>query len=981
MGDLFLGIDIGSTTVKVVAVTRQREILAHAYQRSFGRPRPTLLEAARRVVGSLGDPPVEAVGVTGSGGGPVAGLLRARHVNELIAQTRAVAELHPRARTVVEIGGQDSKLLALEADPGGGLRLLDFAMNALCAAGTGSFLDQQAERLGLDIEGEFETVALQSESPARIAGRCTVFAKSDMIHLQQQGTPLPDILAGLCMALARNFKAVIGRGRAVEPEVLFQGGVAANRAVVRAFESVLGLEPGTIVVPQHHRLMAAIGAALTAMDRPTNGAGRFQGFEGLELAVRAGPADPVTLPPLRAPSTNGNGARAPVRFASGNGRLPVHLGIDVGSISTCVALVDAADRLVAGRYLLTAGRPLEAVQQGLRELEAEVGHRVLVEAVGVTGSGRYLTGDFVGADVVRNEISAQARAAVAADPTVDTIIEIGGQDSKYIRLHNGVVVDFNMNHACAAGTGSFLEEQGERLRVDIRGEFSRLALSARAPVALGERCTVFMESDLVHHQQQGRQVDDLAAGLAYSIAQNYVNRVVAGRSMGHHVLFQGGVAANASVVAAFQQLLDRPIRVPANHGLTGSIGAAILAREACGITNSPSNFRGFDLRDRAYDSTTFECRACPNLCQVSRVTLGADEPIFYGARCERFEEAGRSRADRSRGIPDYFAERMAMLLDGFDTGAPPVGRTVGIPRTLLFYDLFPYWLAFFRELGLDVVLSEPTNPATVRAAQELAAVETCFPVKLVHGHVAELVAKDVDFLFLPGVVNRERISRGQTHAQYCPYIPAISYMTATQLEPGSKAVPLNVALEMSWVPERRTQLRSLARTLDVTRRRIVRAAHAGRAAQEVFYDRIRARGVEVLASVRPEDRAVVVVGRLYNTHDPGSNLDLPLKLRRLGVLPIPMDYLPVEQEDVSERYGNMFWRSGQDILAAAAIVERDPRLSAIYLTNFNCGPDSFLTGFFSRLMGQKPFLQLEVDDHTADAGILTRCEAFLESAR
>jgi predicted CoA-substrate-specific enzyme activase len=979
MSGLFLGIDIGSTTVKVVVVTRQREILAHAYQRSFGRPRPTLLDAARQVLNSLGDPPVEAVGVTGSGGGPVAGVLRARHVNELIAQTRAVAEFHPRARTVVEIGGQDSKLLSLEADPGGGLRLLDFAMNALCAAGTGSFLDQQAERLGLDIEGEFEAVALQSENPARIAGRCTVFAKSDMIHLQQQGTPLPDILAGLCLALARNFKAVIGRGRAVEPEVLFQGGVAANRAVVRAFESVLGLEPGTIVVPQHHRLMAAIGAALTAMDRPTNGAGRFQGFQALELAVRTGPSDPVTLPPLRTPSANG--AHAPLPLVASNGRLAVTLGIDVGSISTCVAVVDGTDRMVAGRYLLTAGRPLDAVQQGLRELEAEVGRSITVEAVGVTGSGRYLTGDFVGADVVRNEISAQARAAVAVDPMVDTIIEIGGQDSKYIRLHNGVVVDFNMNHACAAGTGSFLEEQGERLQVDIRGEFSRLALAARAPVALGERCTVFMESDLVHHQQQGRQVDDLAAGLAYSIAQNYVNRVVAGRAMGHRILFQGGVAANTSVVAAFQQLLDRPIKVPPDHGLTGAIGAAILAREARPAPGAPTNFRGFDLRDRAYDSTTFECRACPNLCQVSKVTLGADPAIFYGARCERFEEAGRSRADRSRGIPDYFAERMALLLDGYDASATPTGRTVGIPRTLLFYDLFPYWLAFFRELGLDVVLSQPTNPATVRTAQEMATVETCFPVKLVHGHVAELVARDVDFLFLPGVVNRERISLGQTHAQYCPYIPAISYMAAAQLAPGGRTIPLNVALEMSWVPERRTQLRSLARTLGLPGRQIIRAAHAGRAAQERFYQRVRARGKDVLASVRPEHRAVAVVGRLYNTHDPGSNLDLPLKLRRLGVLPIPMDYLPIEDEDVSGRYNNMFWRSGQDILAAAAIVERDPRLSAIYLTNFNCGPDSFLTGFFSRMMGEKPYLQLEVDDHTADAGLLTRCEAFLESAR
>ncbi len=983
MEPLHLGIDVGSTTVKVVAVTRSRDLLGQAYVRSHGRPRTTLLSAVRDVLGGLGDPAVEAVGVTGSGGGPIADPLGVRHVNELIAQTRAVGELHPRAKTVIEIGGQDSKLLALEPDGAvGGVRLLDFAMNALCAAGTGSFLDQQAERLGLDIEGEFEEVALRSESPARIAGRCTVFAKSDMIHLQQQGTPLPDILAGLCLALARNFKAVIGRGRRVEREVLFQGGVAANRAVLRAFEDVLGLEQGTIIVPRHHRLMPAIGAALVAMGEPGNGAGPFAGFGPLEAVVRAGPTETATLSPLRLRSTNGG--RPPTSSPSGTRVRTVSLGIDVGSISTCLALVDDQDRLVAGRYLLTAGRPLEAVRRGLREIGDEMGDSVRVGAVGATGSGRYLTGDFVGADVVRNEISAQARAAIAADPEVETVIEIGGQDSKYIRIHSGAVVDFNMNHACAAGTGSFLEEQGERLQVDIRAEFSRLALSASAPVALGERCTVFMESDLIHHQQQGRQVDDLAAGLAYSIAQNYLNNVVTGRSIGKRVLFQGGVAANSSVVAAFQQILDRPVIVPSHHDLTGAIGAAFLAREAKADGSGSTAFRGFDLSQRAYTSAVFECVACPNLCQVSRVKLGDDPPLFYGARCDRFEEAGRSRADRSQGIPDLFAERMSLLLDGYDESASPAGRTVGIPRTLLFYDLFPYWLAFFRELGLDVVLSDPTNPGMVRTAQEMATVETCFPVKLVYAHVDRLIRRGVDYVFMPGVVNRERIAPGQAHAQYCPYVPAISYMVDAHLDLRARGVtPLNVALEMSWVPEQRTQLKKLAPVLGVSARRIVAAARVGRASQERFYQRVRDRGRQVIESIREDDRAIVVVGRLYNTYDLGSNLDLPLKLRRLGTLPVPLDYLPLEDAygQVADRYDNMFWRSGQDILAAAGIVRRDPRLTAIYLTNFNCGPDSFLTGFFRRLMGDKPFLQLEVDDHTADAGMLTRCEAFLESAR
>lgn len=984
MGTIHLGIDVGSTTVKVVAVDDGYTILARSYDRARGRPWPTLLTAVRSVLDEIGDPAIGAVGVTGSGGESVGRLIGAQHVNELIAQAAAVREHHPDARTVIEIGGQDSKLLSLERDPTtGGVRLLDFAMNAVCAAGTGAFLDQQAERLGLSIEDEFAELALRSEGAARIAGRCTVFAKSDMIHLQQQGTPLEDILAGLCLALARNFKAVIGKGKAFTPPIIFQGGVAHNAAVVRAFETVLELEPGSLIVPESHCHMAALGAVMTAMaERGTGRAVAFVGFEPLEQAVERGPTKPDSLPCLRPvplSSSNGNGR------GSSRRETRAYLGIDVGSISTCIALTDEQDHVLAWRYLLTAGRPLETVRRGLLELAGKFTD-LRVQGVGATGSGRYLTGDFVGADVVRNEITAQARAAVAADGEVDTLFEIGGQDSKYVRLHRGAVVDFAMNHACAAGTGSFLEEQAERLRIRVENEFSRLAFEAPAPASLGERCTVFMESDLVHHQQQGREVHDLTAGLAYSIAQNYLNRVVNGRAVGERVMFQGGVASNAAVVAAFEALLERPVRVPSHHRVSGAIGAAILAREELEHRGNgslpPTRFRGFDLTDRSYESQTFECRACPNLCQVNRVVIESEPPIFYGARCDKFEEAGRGPTVSGRDIPDLFAERRALLMGDYDEPAPDTGRPrVGIPSTTLFHDMFPFWRAFFDALDHDIVVSDATNPRIVRVAQENAVAETCFPIKLVFGHVANLLDKKVDYVFLPNVINRENKASGQSANISCPYIAAAGHLVVANMDlEAAGATPLNVSLHMEWVRGRRTQLRALAPVLGVPESRIVTAAAEAEAAQARFYRDVRARGREILDRMTPADRAVVLVGRPYNTQDPGAAMDLPYKLRRLGVLPVPMDYLPLDAADVSDRYPNMYWRSGQDILAAAAIIRDDPRLRAIYVTNFNCGPDSFLTGFFRRIMGDKPFLELEIDDHTADAGVMTRCEAFLESS-
>jgi len=988
---IYLGIDIGSTTVKAVALDCSRTLLAHCYLRSKGQPRQTVLRAVEHLARTVDLSRILGVGLTGSGGEPVARLIGGNHVNELVAQTRAVGEFHPEARTVIEIGGQDSKFLSLEWDAKSGrMILVDFAMNTLCAAGTGSFLDQQAERLNISIETEFAELAVQSTSPARIAGRCTVFAKSDMIHLQQKGTPLPDILAGLCMALARNFKSVIGKGKSFTPPILFQGGVAYNAGVVRAFERVLDLEPGQLIVPQHHQLMAALGTAFVAMDEDEAGQlPAFCGFEPLAEYLRTGRHERKSMPSLAGsgrqptttlPPTVAHQTPSPMR-------IPVYMGIDVGSISTNVVLIDSHAQVVARRYVHTAGKPLEAVRRALLEIKAEVGAEVEVLGVGTTGSGRYLTADFVGGDVVRNEITAQARAATALDPTVDTVFEIGGQDSKYISLNNGAVVDFAMNNACAAGTGSFLEEQADRLKISIEEDFSRLALDAERPTCLGERCTVFMESDIVHHQQQGAKVDELTAGLAYAIAQNYLNRVVNGRAIGKNIFFQGGVAWNQSVVAAFETLTKRKITVPPHHDVTGAIGAAILAMETLTErqrdgTVPPTRFKGFDLGDRHYQSTVFECKACPNLCEVNKVVIANEPPLFYGARCDRFEEAGRTRASTSSAIPDLFAERNRFLLgDYVPPEGPRNGRPrVAIPRALIFYDLFPYWRAFFNDLNIEIVLSEATNPHIAKQTLELATAEACYPAKLMYGHVASLLDKGADFMFLPNIVNRENVAPGQAENNYCPYIPAMGCLVSATIDIAAAGCrTLSFPLHMLWRTARDHELKELSKQLGMPHKRIIQASRVAETAQREFYASIRRRGREVLADLPPDQPAAVIVGRPYNVCDLSVCQDLPFKLRKLGILPIPMDYLPLETANLSEHYQDMFWRGGQDILSAALLIADDPRLQAIYMTSFNCGPDSFILSFFRNLMGNKPFLELEMDEHTADAGVITRCEAFFES--
>ncbi|MFH1609167.1 MAG: acyl-CoA dehydratase activase [Candidatus Bipolaricaulota bacterium] len=563
-----LGIDIGSLTVKVV-VTDSGAVEWQSYQPSCGDPLGTVIQVLDQCFSGHPSHRVEGVAVTGSGGRLVGKILEVPYVNELVAQTEAVRRYHPEARTVIEIGGQDSKLLILE-EQDGTLVLADFSLNTQCAAGTGSFLEQQAARLGLSIQ-EFAALAAQATDPPYIAGRCAVFAKSDIVHLQQVGTPLPEIMGGLCMALARNFRSDVGRGREFHRPILFQGGVSKNQGMVRAFEAVLGLNPGELVIPRHQVLMAAIGAVLAAENgRLDWGEARARLVQAAEDQRRMGSRGHARLVGVH-PVGEGKSA-APTRVTTG------YVGIDVGSVSTKAVAINEGGELVAKVYLPTRADPMGATRACLTRLGEALGPRFDVRGVGVTGSGRELVGRYVGADVVKNEITTQARAAVVIAPEADTIFEIGGQDSKYIRLEGGVVVDFTLNKSCAAGTGSFLEEQAARLGLEI-ADLIELALSAPQPTPLGERCTVFMESDLVHHQQRGATKMDVAGGLAYAVAINYLNRVVGDKPIGKHILFQGGVAGNTAVVAAFQNLLARPITVPPHFEVTGAVGAALLAQE------------------------------------------------------------------------------------------------------------------------------------------------------------------------------------------------------------------------------------------------------------------------------------------------------------------------------------------------------------------------------------------------------------------
>ena len=978
---IYLGLDIGSVSLNTVLMDESYNVIEDYYDYVHGRPFNVLKERLSDILGRIPSESIKGIAITGTGGKLATELIGGIFVNEIIAQATSTGRLYPDARTVIEIGGEDSKLIILEKDPSNGhSRLVDFEMNSICAAGTGSFLDQQARRIGVPIEKEFGEMSLKSVDPPRIAGRCSVFAKSDMIHHQQIATPLYDIVAGLCFALARNFRSNVARSKEIKKPVVFSGGVAANIGMVRAFREVLNVSEEELIIPAHHASMGAIGAVIYAHSNKLE-MNHFRGMAKLEEYLKSDSTEFVTMPQLKESEAIYN---KDVHFTrNGKEKLPVYLGIDVGSLSTNVVLIDKDHKVISRRYLPTAGKPLEAIQKGLTEIYDEVGQDIVVIGAGTTGSGRYLTGDFIGADTIQNEITAQATAAIDYDPTVDTIFEIGGQDSKYISIENGVVVDFEMNKVCAAGTGSFLEEQAEKLNINIVGEFGCMALKSECPVKLGDRCTVFMESDLNSYMQKGAHNENLVGGLAYSIVYNYLQKVVAERKVGNKIFFQGGVTNNKAVVAAFEQVLGKKIIIPPHFDVTGAIGAAILAQRTM-LQGQKSRFKGFGIRNITYKISRFVCQACTNHCEIRRVQItGEKKSLYYGGRCEKYETDDRKKSVTH--IPNLFEKRTEMLMEGYTEKETKGLATIGIPRALMvYYQQFPFWRTFFEQLGFTIVLSRKTDKSLVTQSIETMTTETCLPVEIMHGHVIDLIEKDVDYIFLPFIVNAKPNKFNKTFNCNCPWVQTYPFMIRAALKgkvDESKFLTPTLHFRFFKRALEKEITEFFYRKFNLSRNEIKKALYKADEVQVAFEKRLIEYGKEVMNNIPENCRPVVLFGRPYNSTDPHLNLALVEKLINQNVMPIPLDMLDNSDNNIFTSYRNMYWPNGQKIIAAAQMIAKTDGLYAVYLSNFRCGPDSFIHHYVTEELKAKPFLHLEVDEHSADAGMVTRIEAFLDSLK
>lgn len=966
-----LGLDIGSVSIKASLLNSEGKTIRREKKKSQGQLTEGIYDLLNVILDGINES--VAFGVTGDGKKTLDFGENVFTENNLVSAACAVSFFYPNVRGIVEVGGHQSKLVSLGKDG----ELESFSLNDQCAAGSGAFLEQQAGRLNMNME-EFALIAVGAPRGAAIAGRCAVFAKSDMIHQQQKGTPPSEIAFGLCLALARNFKATLMRGRSLPTPAAFIGGGALNQGLYRAFLDVFKLTEEDLLAVSYPEFLPSEGVARAAFisDRRMSAeeillickpnifsfSSKNQSSSALYSSARG-------LKKLNKPKS----VVLPEPIIKFKNKFEAFLGIDVGSVSTDFCLLSIDGQVLDGIYLKTKGDPLNALKEGMQILRERVGENLVVLGVGTTGSGRHLAGKILNADVIKNEITCQLLGATHVLPDVDTIFEIGGQDSKYVSVSEGRITEFVMNKICAAGTGAFLEEQAECLGVEIESEFEEIAFHSNQPTDLGSQCTVFMDTEIINAKQRGVNFSDILAGLSYSVVKNYIERVVAGRRIGRNVVFQGGAASNRAVVAAFENLLEQSINVHPYNRLSGAIGAAVAAKEK--MSDKNSIFKGLYCVEDA-NARTFECKHCTNLCQITQIETQGTKS-YFGDLCERYSAreglnglATFTNTYDSHEIPDLPAEAVELLTSY--AGGEAVLGVAGIPLTSLMYDLFPYWATFLKSLGFKVIISGSSTRRTLEEGIGRLTAEVCLPIKLAYGHVSSLCnLPEVNFVFLPSIV--DILDRNDAVSKLCPFEETVGFMVSAFAS--ERLIVPTVYLSSSRVKLVR-ELQEKFSKYSFSDETLFKALDAAQEAQEEYSNKLEARGREVLA--KDFGLAFALLGKPYNVLDPFENLNIVQHIRKLGILPIPMQMLSSAALDLQKMGMTIPWRYNRGMFYSLPAASSDQRIFPIIISHFGCGPDAFAMKHLYGMILNSPYLFLEFDEHRGEAGLITRLEAFID---
>ena len=978
--DRILGIDIGSVSIGTVLLDRTRTLLYRDYRFHNGN----ITETLRKVVSDINPTNPAYIAVTSCSPSCTA---RTREYDQLVSTIRACKHFHRDIGAVLNVGGEKFNLSLFDAN----LSYSGSRHNTSCAAGTGSFLDQQAVRLGLESSKELSFQALSNtQSVPYIATRCAVFAKTDLIHAQQEGFSIPQICDGLCKGLAKNIHNTLFSGPSVPSPIIFCGGVSKNVCVKNHIESLLQKE---LVVEDNSHLYGAAGAALCLLDdmeqEMFHHSSSFNPVDLSHIFETDSGRKKLFYPPLTLELSTYPDFDARDSFVSEgvetdlyadteeNRSFSCYIGIDVGSTSTKSVILTEKGDVLAGFYTKTASKPVKAVQSILLAMDRLMAKHQLdldVKGCGTTGSGRKLAGKIIGADMMPDEITAHARAAVEINRDVDTIIEIGGQDAKFTTLKDGNVTSSVMNNICAAGTGSFIEEQAYKLNCPL-SEYSSKTESAGSPLS-SDRCTVFMERDMNYFLATGYPVNEVLASALHSVRDNYLSKVASMGKIGDTILFQGATARNKALVAAFEQKIQKPIHVSKYCHLTGALGIALMLKDR---NTDSGRFRGFDLHKKEIPVRQETCQLCTNHCKLTIADIDGTVEAF-GFLCGRDYQTDRY-VSKDQGF-NLLKERRKATCKA-DAAGTKEDFTMGIPDGLHLVEDLDFWQNFFTCLQVKTVTTRDLD-TPVETGRFMAGAEFCTPILSLHGHAAHLSQK-ADYLFLPFYFEehkRERKARRQ-HCYYTQFAPSV-ISTLPEIEEERLISPLiqylystfHAKIELYKSLKKITQRDFSFLDISSAWDRAMELKEQTRLNfQELFRDRKKSSDVNAL-----------LLGRPYTILSKSLNCGIPDIFSSLYVNVFYQDMLDFSGRDftgIDGILGEIHWKHAANILKATYIAANTDHVYPVYITSFNCSPDSFCIDYFRQIMEEhdKPYLILELDEHDSNVGYETRIEAAIRAFR
>ncbi|MFT8317725.1 MAG: acyl-CoA dehydratase activase-related protein [Sporolactobacillus sp.] len=947
---LQVGLDIGSTTAKMVAINENNHLVFKSYLRHFSDIKKTALELLQSLAHQIPGASLQ-MHVSGSSGMGLSEQLEFPFVQEVVACTEAVRWKHPYADVVIELGGEDAKIIYLTNG-------MEQRMNSACAGGTGAFIDQIASLLETDAAG-LNQLAARAKHIYPIASRCGVFAKTDIQALINEGAQREDIAVSVFQAVVNQTISGLACGRPIRGNVAFLGGPLTFLPELRhRFMETLNLTEEQVMKSEDGQYYVAMGAAMDLSTKSDISAdqviSKLKTLNQQQSAAGSLRQEPLFRNAADRQAFERRHARAKVKRGNleryrGRG----YLGIDAGSTTTKIVLTGENDEVLYSFYEANKGNPVTSVKKGLCQLYEQKSEAVQIASSVVTGYGEKLIQAAFQVDSGEVETIAHFRAARKFQPDVDFIIDIGGQDMKCMQVKNGAIDKILLNEACSSGCGSFLQNFAESLGYSAE-DFAELALSSKAPVNLGSRCTVFMNSKVRQVQKEGATIADISAGLAYSVISNALFKVIKMKNveaMGDHVVVQGGTFLNKAVLRAFEKMTGRQVVCSDLAGLMGAYGCALLARERS-KEEQVSGLLSLEKMNQLTVETSYgRCRLCENRCRLT-ISRFPDKRVFVtGNRCER----GAGKARKTATAPNLAKEKVHVLFDRPSLEEKEAVRgSIGIPRVLNMYENYPFWHRFFTELKFRVVLSRSSNLHDYNKGMETIPSEgVCYPAKLVHGHLLNLIKQGVPAIFYPAVVYEKKESETQDNHYNCPIVssyPEVIRVNMPQIEDGG----VRLIEPFLTLDKPQALLQELQKCFpEIPLHEMTRALDAAQREDQQFHNWIRRRGEEVLAELKKDgETGIVLAGHPYHL-DPLVSHGVADEIVKMDLAVLTEDSIcHLSRGSLSQSVVNQ-WTYHSRLYRAAEVVKNEPQLELVQITSFGCGLDAITTDTVQEILERK----------------------------